>query len=134
MGATEKRAADALVELGADVRVAFDARTTKLHAKAWLLERSLGLSTAFVGSSNLSHSEKGSGMAADRRCAAVGATAAHVLFSPKVPTRYSPGGSTVGAARLVKGRAKAFGRDPIAAYIQREGLRQHSPFDQRGHG
>jgi superfamily II DNA or RNA helicase/HKD family nuclease len=56
MGATEKRAVDELVSLGADVRVAFDARTTKLHAKAWLLERpSSGLSTAFVGSSNLSH-------------------------------------------------------------------------------
>ena len=56
MGATEKRAVDELVKLGAEVRVAFDARTTKLHAKAWLLERlSSGLSTAFVGSSNLSH-------------------------------------------------------------------------------
>ena len=29
---------------GAEVRVAFDARTTKLHAKAWLLERGSGLS------------------------------------------------------------------------------------------
>ena len=55
MGATEKRAVDELVGLGAEVRIAFDARTTKLHAKAWLLERSSGLSTAFVGSSNLSH-------------------------------------------------------------------------------
>jgi superfamily II DNA or RNA helicase/HKD family nuclease len=55
MGATEKRAVDELVRLGAEVRVAFDARTTKLHAKAWLLERSSGLTTAFVGSSNLSH-------------------------------------------------------------------------------
>ena len=55
MGATEKRAVDELVSLGAEVRVAFDARTTKLHAKAWLLERVSGLSTAFVGSSNLSH-------------------------------------------------------------------------------
>jgi HKD family nuclease len=55
MGATEKRAVDELVALGAQVRVAFDARTTKLHAKAWLLERASGLSTAFVGSSNLSH-------------------------------------------------------------------------------
>ena len=55
MGATEKGAVDALVALGAEVRVAFDARTTKLHAKAWLLERASGLSTAFVGSSNLSH-------------------------------------------------------------------------------
>ena len=42
-------------KLGADVHVAFDARMTKLHAKAWLLERESGLSTAFIGSSNLSH-------------------------------------------------------------------------------
>jgi superfamily II DNA or RNA helicase/HKD family nuclease len=56
MGVTEKRAVDELVSVGAEVRVAFDARTTKLHAKAWLLERASGLTTAFVGSSNLSHS------------------------------------------------------------------------------
>ena len=55
MGATEKRAVDELFRLGAEVRIALDARTTKLHAKAWLLERAAGLSTAFVGSSNLSH-------------------------------------------------------------------------------
>ncbi len=55
MGATEKRAVDELFSLGASVRVALDARTTKLHAKAWLLERGSGLTTAFVGSSNLSH-------------------------------------------------------------------------------
>jgi hypothetical protein len=48
MGATEKRAVDVLFELGAKVRVALDARTTKLHAKAWLLERESGLTTAFV--------------------------------------------------------------------------------------
>ena len=55
MGATEKRAVDELHALGAEIKVALDARTTKLHAKAWLLERGSGLSTAFVGSSNLSH-------------------------------------------------------------------------------
>jgi superfamily II DNA or RNA helicase/HKD family nuclease len=55
MGATEKRAVDELVQLGAEVRVALDARTTKLHAKAWLLGRESGITTAFVGSSNLSH-------------------------------------------------------------------------------
>ena len=55
MGATEKRAVDELFNLGAEIRVALDARTTKLHAKAWLLERGSGLTTAFVGSSNLSH-------------------------------------------------------------------------------
>jgi len=38
-GATEKRAVDELFAIGAEIRVAFDARTTKLHAKAWLLER-----------------------------------------------------------------------------------------------
>ncbi len=55
MGATEKRAVDELFSLGASIKVALDARTTKLHAKAWLLERDSGLTTAFVGSSNLSH-------------------------------------------------------------------------------
>jgi superfamily II DNA or RNA helicase len=55
MGATQRRAVDELVRLGAQVHVAFDARMTKLHAKAWLLERESGLSTAFIGSSNLSH-------------------------------------------------------------------------------
>ncbi len=55
MGATEPKALNALVELGAEVRVAFDARTTKLHAKSWMLDRPGGLSTAFIGSSNLSH-------------------------------------------------------------------------------
>jgi superfamily II DNA or RNA helicase/HKD family nuclease len=56
MGTTEKRAVDELFSLGAEIRVAMDARTTKLHAKAWLLERASGLTTGFVGSSNLSHS------------------------------------------------------------------------------
>ncbi len=55
MGATQPAAVDELVRLGAEVRVAFDARMTKLHAKAWLLERNSGLTTAFIGSSNLSH-------------------------------------------------------------------------------
>jgi HKD family nuclease len=55
MGATQRRAVDELVRVGANVRVAFDARVTKLHAKAWLLERESGLTTAFIGSSNLSH-------------------------------------------------------------------------------
>lgn len=55
MGATEKKAVDELHGIGAEIRVALDARTTKLHAKAWLLERDSGMDTAYVGSSNLSH-------------------------------------------------------------------------------
>jgi len=45
MGATEIEALDALVELGAQVRVSYDARRTRLHAKAWLFHRDTGYST-----------------------------------------------------------------------------------------
>lgn len=55
MGATERRALDALVELGAQVRVSYDTERTRLHAKAWLFHRRSGFSTACIGSSNLSH-------------------------------------------------------------------------------
>ena len=77
MGATEKRAVDELVALGAEVRVAFDARTTKLHAKAWLLERQSGLTTAFVGSSNLSHTALFDGLEWNVRLSSM--DAAHVI-------------------------------------------------------
>jgi superfamily II DNA or RNA helicase/HKD family nuclease len=54
MMATERRALDALVEMGADVRVSYDTTQTRLHAKAWLFHRATGFSTACIGSSNLS--------------------------------------------------------------------------------
>ena len=56
MGATERRALDALRDMGACVRVSYDRGRTRLHAKAWLLHRDSGFSTGFVGSSNLSSS------------------------------------------------------------------------------
>lgn len=56
MGATEARAVEALIDMGADVRVSYDRSRTRLHAKAWMLHRNSGFSTAFVGSSNLSSS------------------------------------------------------------------------------
>lgn len=55
-GSTERRALDWLVSIGAKVKVSYDTRTTRLHAKAWLFERTSGYSTAFIGSSNLTHS------------------------------------------------------------------------------
>ncbi len=55
MGATQPRALDALTEVGAEVRVNFDTQGTRLHAKGWLFDRKSGLSTAYVGSSNMSH-------------------------------------------------------------------------------
>ena len=60
--ATEQRALDALVDLGADVRVSYDTGATRLHAKAWLFERATGYSTAYVGSSNLSRSAQVDGL------------------------------------------------------------------------
>ena len=54
--ATEVRALDELAGIGAEVRVSYETQATRLHAKAWLFARTSGLSTAYIGSSNLSYS------------------------------------------------------------------------------
>lgn len=59
---TERAALDLLAGLGADVRVSYDTSTTRLHAKAWLFHRLSGFSTAYVGSSNLTHSAQVTGL------------------------------------------------------------------------
>jgi superfamily II DNA or RNA helicase len=61
-GSTEAEALDALVSLGAQVRISYDTSSTRLHAKAWLFHRESGFSTAYVGSSNLTHSAQVSGL------------------------------------------------------------------------
>ena len=61
-GSTEGRALDELREAGADVRVSYDTSSTRLHAKAWLMHRDSGFSTAYIGSSNLTHSAQISGL------------------------------------------------------------------------
>jgi superfamily II DNA or RNA helicase len=61
-GSTEQRALDQLTEFGADVRLSYDLSTTRLHAKAWLFHRRTGFSTAYVGSSNLTHAAQVTGL------------------------------------------------------------------------
>ena len=53
---TEQRALEQLRDLGGKVRVSYDTGSTRLHAKAWLFYRRSGFSTAYIGSSNLTHS------------------------------------------------------------------------------
>jgi superfamily II DNA or RNA helicase len=54
MGATEVEALEPLAAMGADIRISYDTRRTRLHAKAWLFHRDSGFSTGVIGSSNLS--------------------------------------------------------------------------------
>ena len=61
-GSTERAALDQLTRLGADVRISYDLSTTRLHAKAWIFHRRSGFSTAYVGSSNLTHSAQVTGL------------------------------------------------------------------------
>jgi superfamily II DNA or RNA helicase/HKD family nuclease len=71
IGATEKRALDALEQLGAEIKISFETRTTRLHAKAWLLFRESGFTTAFIGSSNLSRTALLDGLEWNVRLSAV---------------------------------------------------------------
>lgn len=61
-GSTELAALEALKAIGADVRVSYDTSGTRLHAKAWLFHRASGYSTAFIGSSNLTHQAQVTGL------------------------------------------------------------------------
>ena len=60
-GSTEQRALEALVELGAEVKVSYDTASTRLHAKAWCFRRTSGFSTVYIGSSNLTFSAQVTG-------------------------------------------------------------------------
>lgn len=62
MSATEPKALEELAKAGASVRVDYEADRTKLHAKAWLIHRPGGLTTAFLGSSNISYAALHQGM------------------------------------------------------------------------
>jgi len=79
LGATEQRAVERLIAAGADVRISYETRTTRLHAKAWLFHRRSGFSTGYVGSSNLSRAALVDGLEWNVRLSSV--EQAHLLHT-----------------------------------------------------
>jgi superfamily II DNA or RNA helicase/HKD family nuclease len=69
-GSTELEALELLREIGAEVKVSYDTSSTRLHAKAWLFHRESTYSTAYVGSSNLTHSAQVTGLEWNMRVSA----------------------------------------------------------------
>src|SRR3954454_3679640 len=128
MGATDRTALDRLVrDFGAEVRINYETRSTRLHAKAWLFRRATGFSTAYVGSSNLSRSALLDGLEWNVRLAAHHTPELLTKFEASFDTYWQdaafvPYAPDLDAARLDDVLAEAGGRTGPRTTIAISGL------------